>query len=95
MKALSSLIFIVEKRDGRVKAPQCAVGSNKSTLPGYVKSDWALPTVATDGVIITSTIEANEGRDVAVADLPNAFLNANNSEKTLMLLKGNLAELMV
>ena len=38
-------------------------------------------TVMTDGVIITSTIEAHEGRDVTVGDLPNAFLNANNYEK--------------
>ena len=30
-----------------------------------------------------------------VADLPNAFPNANNSEKTLVILKGKLAELMV
>ena len=48
-----------------------------------------------DGVIITSTIEAHEGRDVAVIDLPYAFLNADNNEQTLMFLKGNLAELMV
>ena len=51
------------------------------TFPGYVKSDWASPTVTIDGLIITSTIEAHEVRDVAVADLPNDFLNANNSEK--------------
>ena len=46
-------------------------------------------------MIITSTIESHEGRDVAVIDLPNAFLNAENNEQTLMLLKGKLAELMV
>ena len=91
MKAISSLVFIVEMRDGIVKARNCAVGSNKRTFPGQFKSDWALPMVTTDGVIITSTIEAQEGRDVAVDDIPNAFLNANNSEKTLMLLKGKLA----
>ena len=95
MKDISSFIFIVEKRDGRVKARNCTVGSKQRTFPGYVNSYWALPIFTTDGVIITSTIEAHEGRDVAVVDLPNAFLNANNSEKTLMLLKGKLAELVV
>ena len=30
-----------------------------------------------------------------MADLPNAFTNANNSDKTLMILKVKLAELMV
>ena len=32
---------------------------------------------------------------MAVIDLPNAFLNADNNEQTLMLLKVKLAELMV
>ena len=95
MNALSSLMFIVEKRDGRVKARTCAFGSKQRTFPGYVRLDWYLPTVTTDGVIITSNIEEHEGRYVAVSGLPNAFLSANNSEKTLVLLKGNLAELMV
>ena len=88
-------MFIVEKRNGVVKARKCAVGSKQRTFPGYVKSEWASPKVSTDGVIITSTIEAHEGRDVAVIDLPNAFLNADNNEQTLMLLKGKLVELMV
>ena len=95
MKALLALMFIIEKRNGVIKARKCAVGSKQRTFPGYVKSEWASPTVSTDGVIITSTIEAHQGRAVAVADLPNAFLNAFNNEQTLILLKGKLAELMV
>ena len=90
-KALSALMFIVEKRNGVVKASTCAVGSKQRTFPGYVKSEWDSPTVAIDGVIITSNIEDHEGRDVAVTDLPNAFMNADNTEQTLMLLKGKLA----
>ena len=39
MKATSSLMFIVEKCNGRVKAQKCAVGSYQRTFPGYVKSD--------------------------------------------------------
>ena len=95
MKALSALMFIVEKRNGNIKARKCAVGHKQRTFPGYVKAEWASPTVSTDGVIITSMIEAHQGRAIAVADLPNAFLNAENNEQTLMLLKGKLAELMV
>ena len=60
-----------------------------------MKLEWASPTVSTDSVIITSAIEAHQGCDVAVIDLPNAFFNADNNEQTLMLLKGKLAELMV
>ena len=60
-----------------------------------MKSEWAYPIVSTDSAIITSAIEAHQGRDVAVIDLPNAFLNSDNNEQTLILLKGKLAELMV
>eukprot|EP00957_Ditylum_brightwellii_P093645 7131193-Ditylum_brightwellii.AAC.1 len=88
-------MFIVEKRNGDIKARKCAVGSKQQIFPGYVKLEWASPAVSTDGVIITSTIEAHQGQDVAIVDLPNAFLNASNNEQTLVLLKGKLAELMV
>eukprot|EP00957_Ditylum_brightwellii_P089752 6836018-Ditylum_brightwellii.AAC.1 len=64
-------MFIVEKRNGDIKARKCVVGSKQQTFPGYVKLEWASPTVSTDGVIITSTIEAHQGRDVAIVDLPN------------------------
>ena len=93
-QALSELMFIVENLNVVVKARKCAVGSKQRTFPVYVKSEWASPTVSTDGVIITFTIEAHEGRGVAVIDLPNAFLNAENNDQTLMLLKGKLEKLM-
>jgi len=94
-KALSALMFIVEKRDGKVKARKCAVGSKQRTFEGYNKAEWASPTVSTDGVLLTSAIEAHEGRHTATCDLPGAFLNTDNNEETIMLLKGRLAELMV
>eukprot|EP00957_Ditylum_brightwellii_P189087 14393648-Ditylum_brightwellii.AAC.1 len=63
MKALLALMFIVEKKNVDIKAIKCAVGSKQPTFPGYVKSEWASPTVSRDGVIITSMIEAHQGRD--------------------------------
>ena len=39
-------------------------------------------------------IEAHEGNDITVAGLSNLFLNADNNEKSLMLFKGKLSELM-
>ena len=52
-------MFIVEKRDGRIKARKCAVGSKQRTFEGYNKANWASPTVSTDGVLITSATEAH------------------------------------
>ena len=36
LKALLALMFIVEKRNGDIKARKCAVGSKQRTFPGYV-----------------------------------------------------------
>ena len=88
-------MFIVEKRDGRVKARKCAVGSKQRTFTEYDKHASTSPTVSTGGVFITSAVEAHEERDVATFDVPGAFLHTDNDEETIMLLKGRLAELMV
>ena len=85
----------MEKRDGRIEARKCAVGSKQRTFEGYNRAEWASPTVSIDGAIITSAIEAHEKQYIATCDLPGAYLNTDNNEKTLMLLKGRLAELMV
>jgi hypothetical protein len=45
--------------------------------------------------MITATIDAHEGRDVDVVDVPGAFLSADMDEYFLMTIKGQLAELMV
>ena len=80
---------------GTTKQENVLSEAKKRIFPGYMKFDWASPTESTNGVIITSTIDAHQGREIAIADLPNAFLNVFNNEQTLMLLKGKLAELMV
>lgn len=89
------MMFIVEKRNGDLKARKCAVGSKQRTFDGYNKAQWASPTVSMDGVILTSAIDVHEGRHTATLDLPGAYLNADNNEETIMLLKGRLAKLMV
>ncbi len=58
-QALSSLMNIVEKQDGQVQARACANGSKEQCQPGYKKEDGASPTVATDSIMITATINAH------------------------------------
>jgi hypothetical protein len=48
-----------------------------------------------ESVLITSTIEAFEGREVAVVDIPGAYLSADMDEEVIMLLRGRFTELMV
>eukprot|EP00957_Ditylum_brightwellii_P057835 4385981-Ditylum_brightwellii.AAC.1 len=52
----------------------CADGSKQRT--DFAKGEATSPTVTTDAVIVTSAIDAFENRDVAVIDLPGAFLHA-------------------
>ena len=58
-KAMESLIFLTEKRDGRVKARTCANGSVQREW--MAKEDTASPTTALESVIITAGIDAQEG----------------------------------
>ncbi len=78
-----------------MQARACADGSKERHQPGYKKEDGASPTVATNSIMITATIDAHEQCDVPTIDIPGAFLNAYNDKETFMLLKGCLAKLMV
>ena len=94
-EALSSLMFLMEKRDGSLKSRSCADGSKQRRRPGYKREDNASPTMDNESLMITTAINAHEKRDVMKIDLPGAFLHAYNDEEIYMLLKGELAELMV
>jgi hypothetical protein len=86
---------IVEKSDGRVCARTCADSSKKCLEPSYKKEDGASPMVATDSILISATIDAHKGCNIATIDIPGAFMNAYNDKDTIMLLKRRLAKLMV
>ena len=94
-KALASLMFITEKRNGDIKARKVAYGSKQCTYDGYDKLGGSSPTVATDSIFLIGVVDAAEKRAVAILDIANAFLHAENDEKILMLLSGKLAEMMV
>jgi hypothetical protein len=71
-RAMESLIFITEKKDGRIKARTCA---NRSTQREYTKrNEAASPTALTESHLITAMIDAKQGQDVMTADIPNAFV---------------------
>ena len=62
------------------------------------KTDATSPTTALESVLLTSTIDAKEGRDVAIIDIPNAFVTTrieNKKDIVTVRLRGKLAKLMV
>jgi hypothetical protein len=90
--ALSSLIFLKEKRNVTVKARSCANGSVQRSH--VAKEEAASPTVALESVFVTAAIDARENREVVTIDIPGAFLHATNDDYVVMRMNGTLAELM-
>ena len=98
-KALESLIFLVEKKSGKIKARHCANGSKQRQ---WMDSDEAAsPTVMTHSVLLTATIEAEEGRDVATFDIPNAFIQTHVNERDdqgdriIMKIRGAMIDMLL
>ena len=99
-RAMESLIFLVEKRDGRIKARTCANGSTQRL---YTERDEAAsPTAMTESILITATIDAKQNRDVMTADIPNAFVQTDvdqknhiKGERIIMKIRGSLVDMLV
>ena len=69
-----SLISLLKRRetDGKINARK-VVGGNKQR--DYItKEDVSSPTVAAEAVMLTCVIDAVEGRDVTIINVPNAFV---------------------
>ena len=95
-KALASLLFITEKRNGDIKARKVASdGSRQRSYDGYIKSDGSSLSVVTDRIFMTGVVDVKEDSEVAILDIANAFLRAENDERILMILRCKLAEIVV
>ena len=92
-KALGYLMFLKEKRSGEIKARGCADGRPQKLYTD--KMQTSSPTVATESIFMTSAINAKEGRDVAVVDIPGAFLQTKASDGTVIELQGTLVNILV
>jgi hypothetical protein len=74
-KILESHIFIKQKKSGEIKGRTVA-GGNKQR--GYINQEAASsPTVLTKSMMLTLMINAIEEREVAIVDIPNAFIQAD------------------
>ena len=91
-QALPYLMFLKEKRSGQIKGRGCADGRRQRLYTS--KEEASSPTVSIEAVILTSTIDAAEGRDVATVDIPNAFMQAEMDDTVYMRIDGKMAELL-
>ena len=63
-----SIIFLVQKRFGKIKAWTVEDGG---TQRAYInRDDVAIPMSASDAIIFTGVIESKQGRDVMINDVP-------------------------
>ena len=83
-KALESLLFLEEKQSGKLKGWMCAYGRKQHEV--ITKKDATSPMVSTDYVLINAVIDAHEHMDVAVIDLPGAYLNVDMDDIVCMVM---------
>ena len=83
---MESHMFLKEKRDKTIKGRDVA-GVNKQR--DYIsKEDSISPTVANEAVLLSCIIDKEEERDVAVIDIPNAFIQTQvEYEKDMAFIK--------
>ena len=61
-RALESLIFLVEKRNGRIKARTCANGSPQREYTPREEAES--PKASTEAILMTTVVDAKQKRDV-------------------------------
>jgi Reverse transcriptase (RNA-dependent DNA polymerase) len=91
-RALAYLMFLKQKRCGRIKGRGCADGRKQRIYKS--KQEISSPTVSIESVFLTCTIDAKEGRDVATCDVPGAFMQTDIDELIHVRMDGELAELL-
>ena len=85
-------MFLVDKQYGAINTRTCADGIKQIRDESYNNHDYASPTCANNSVMIASALEAKEGHDVAIIDIPGTYLHTyvdkNGKQRIIMLFKG-------
>ena len=90
---LALLMFLKEKQYGLIKG--CGVADERKQREKIKPKDVTSPTVSTEAFMLTETIDALEGRDVAIVYIPGAYLSADMGDEVNVVFRGTLAEMMV
>ena len=89
-------MFLNEKRDGVIKGR--AVAGSKKQRNYISKEDASSPMVATEAVLLSCIIDTEEERDVAVIDIPNAFIQTqveDENDMAFINIRGVLVDILV
>jgi hypothetical protein len=90
--ALRYIMFLKEKRCGKIKGRGCADGRPQCDY--MTKEDTSSPTVATEALMLSCMINATKNRDVATCDIPGAFMQSKMEGKVIMKFEGVMADII-
>ncbi len=95
---MESFIFVKHKKSGVDKARLVINGAQQRDY--VTKEEASSLTAYTESVILTSIVDAKEGRDVATVDIPNAFAqmvitDAHKDYRVIARIRGRLVEILV
>ena len=91
--ALKYLMFLKQKRCGKIKGRGCADGRKQRLYKS--KEDTTSPTITTEALFLTCLTDAIENRYVVTCDVPGAFMHSDIDELVHLKLEGEIAELLV
>lgn len=90
---LHYLMYLKQKRCGKIKARGCADGRKQRLWK--TKEETTSPTVRTESVFLSAIIDAYENRNVITCDIPGAFMQADIDEVVHVKFEGEIAELLM
>jgi Reverse transcriptase (RNA-dependent DNA polymerase) len=93
LQALRYLMFLKEKRCGRIKARGCADGRKQRLWK--TKEETSSPTVRTNSLFLTAIIAALEGRKVVTVDIPGAFMQTDIDELIHVKLEDEIVDVLL
>jgi hypothetical protein len=91
-RSLQYLMFLKQKRCGRIKGHGCANGRKQWVYK--TKEETSAPTVCVESLFLSCVIDAKENRKVITCDIPGAFMQADIDEVLHVQLEGPLAQLL-
>jgi hypothetical protein len=89
-------MFLKEKQTGEIKGRTVAGGNKQHDF--ISKGEASSPTVATEAVLLTCIIDADEGRDVTFIDIPNAFIQTrveDEEDMDIIKIRGILVDMLL
>jgi hypothetical protein len=92
---LESNIFVEEKQDGKIKARKVVQGN---TQRDYITKEVSSPTVLAESLMRACILNALKDQDIAVIDIPNAFVQAvikYEKHCVIVRIRGTLVDILV